>query len=148
MSTHSSVVTINLQPGWQGRIRRQSPEAPAIQAGNFSLPTDDTGLGHSALALLRPGHIFINVIDLGPPWPEMVGVQNWAEDDLPLTITADDFRRFEGIGPSAVADRSLAVRWAVVRGHALVVQVSFGGRELGRGLFESANRALAGVDIA
>jgi hypothetical protein len=121
--------------------------ATNLQAGNFQLPADDIGLGHKAVDLLEShsDRIYINITDLGPPDPRWPNV--WVDATPPISVGRSDFGIFESVGPCAVCDRSLARRWVIVNGHALIVLVSFGTRHPEDAVLARANEVLASLAV-
>jgi hypothetical protein len=141
-------LSISLPSDWDGRISKQGRHyATVLQAGNFRLPPDDIGLGEKAVEALesRSERIYINIHDLGPPDPGRSNL--WVDATLPVSMGRSDFGIFEGVGPCAVCEHSLARRWVVVKGHALIVLVSFGTRDPEDSMLARANEVLASFSV-
>lgn len=136
-------LSIELPAGWNGRIRRSSPEtAPVLNAANFVLPSRDNGVGTKAQKLLRPGRIYIAVTDLGPPSSHLQKGR-WTKATLPIAVRPRDLGAFEGFDVPA-----LATRWLIVRRHTLLVQVAFGEQEPPNTAWSRANAVLARFSVA
>jgi hypothetical protein len=137
-------IQVVLPPDWHGHVSRKGPEwATVLHAGNFPLPEGDNGLGEKAVEALESHseRIYINITDLGPPDPGRSNL--WVDATLPVSVGPADFGMFEGVGPCAVCEHSLARRWVVVNGRALVLLVSFGTKTPSEARIAEANAALA-----
>lgn len=135
-------LTIALPEGWDGRIRRFSPDtAPVLHAANFVLPSRDNSVGTHAQKLLRPGRVLVVVTDLGQPGTHLQNAR-WVRSACPISVRPRDRGAFKGFEVPA-----LATRWLIVRRHALLVQVAFGEKEPPPRAWSRANAALARFSV-
>jgi hypothetical protein len=56
-------VTIDLPTRWDGRIFQLPDTGPTVHAGNFAVSQDNDGFGSMATDAMRPGNIFLAVVE-------------------------------------------------------------------------------------
>ena len=131
-------VSINLPPGWDGRIVKLEPNAATqVLAGNFSLPSAEDFLGAETAKAMGPQSLYVWAADLGSD-REHLQPGRWKETSLPIQIARADFGPFEG-----VASPVEAVQWAIVGEKAILVMVGFGADQPSDDLIAEANAVLA-----
>jgi hypothetical protein len=59
-------ITVDLPPGWEGRIHRHPEGDPTLHAGNFPLPVEDGDFGSRALGAMGSGGAFLVVTEYDP----------------------------------------------------------------------------------
>jgi hypothetical protein len=59
-------ITVELPPGWIGRIRPSREGLPVLQAASFPLPANDSEDGQVAQEIIGTRGIYVNLLDLGP----------------------------------------------------------------------------------
>ena len=94
-------VTVDLPPGWEGRVKRRNP-APGVEvarsagdgrlslvhAATFPLPVDTEDFGGRAVEQMRGGDALVTLVEYGP---ESVGTALFASQGMPRRLTAADF---------------------------------------------------------
>lgn len=130
-------VSIDLPPGWDGRIVKPEPEvATHVLAGNFSLPSAENFLGAETAKAMGPQSLYVWAAGFDPAHEQLS--RRWIETLLPIQIARTDFGSFEG-----VASRAEAVRWVIVEKKAILVMVGFGADQPSDDLIAEANAVLA-----
>jgi hypothetical protein len=56
-------ITVDLPPGWEGRIYKRPEGDPTLHAANFPLPVEDGDFGSRALAAMGSGGAFLVVTE-------------------------------------------------------------------------------------
>jgi hypothetical protein len=59
-------ISVELPPGWIGRIRPSREGLPALQAASFPLPANDSEDGQVAQESIGTSGTYVNLLDLGP----------------------------------------------------------------------------------
>lgn len=134
-------LSIELPPGWQGRVIRPAAEVAAqLIAGNFALPPHEDHLGPKTRQAMTPQSIYVWLaVD---PVHEHLQPNRWVDASLPIHIAPSDFGAFEG-----VESPSEAVRWLIVDGEAVLVIVGFGVANPTGAMLAEANRVLASLTL-
>jgi hypothetical protein len=135
-------VSIDLPPGWEGRIVKPEPEvathvvATHVLAGNFSLPSAENFLGPETAKAMGPQSLYVWAAGFDSAHEQLS--RRWIETSLPIPIGRADFGPFEG-----VASPVEAVRWVIVEEKAILVMVGFGAVQPSDDLIAEANAVLA-----
>jgi hypothetical protein len=83
-------VSIDLPPGWEGRVRRDDlPSSVALarlHAGNFALPVDTADYGGGAVERMRGGHLFVALLEFERA---SAGTPLFADAGVPQLDTSD-----------------------------------------------------------
>lgn len=85
-------LTANLPDRWDGRIFALPDTGPVMHLGNFAVPADDNGFGAAATAAMRPGHVFVAVVEYIGLTPGPPGTAYSAQGVPRLSLGASSFQ--------------------------------------------------------
>jgi hypothetical protein len=138
--------SLTLPTGWNGRVLfpNDPGQLPVIQAGNFTLPADDSTDGSAHIQpQMGPSDIFIWIADYGRPPAWMQTSPNWPQTNLPIAVSeADDHGTYEG----QVVPLFL-LRHVIVQDHALLVGVEFGTAHPTTDTYQLVNKTLSTLTL-
>jgi len=89
-------ISVTIPAGWNGRLFDRfdaEPEFltnPTLQAGSFTLPSDDGTFGQAAIRRMRVGDVFVVLYEAGGP--EIANVGQYSATSLPRSIRADELQ--------------------------------------------------------
>ena len=93
LSAHG--LSIDLPPGWEGRIFRHPGGEPTLHAGDFPLPHSDGDFGSRTTAEMPPGSTLLVLTEYRPGQGLVPGQGLFAGAEIPLPL---DVRRFSSRG--------------------------------------------------
>lgn len=82
-------ITVDLPPGWEGRIYKRPEGDPTLHAANFPLPLEDGDFGSRALAAMGNGGAFLVVTEYEPALAGQGLFSPPAPSPLPATSELD-----------------------------------------------------------
>lgn len=144
MNVQGYGLKIALPSGWYGRVsQRSSQDATVLQAASVPLAAGDE-TGESTQSSMRGGDVYIKVIDIGAPPPNLLERDPaWSALSGPVTIRRFDLSpNFEAVSLPAYGMRSL-----VINGRAIMLFVGFGSDPADAQLAQ-ANAVLASLTVA
>lgn len=89
-------ICLEVPPGWEGRIRRQTPDEPhgrtynVLHAATLPLTSDRADYGGGVVERLGTNDIFVSLIEFGP---EEAGSALYQETDQIPTLNLTEFHR-------------------------------------------------------
>jgi hypothetical protein len=137
---------LTIPPDWDGRVLFANTPGvmPVIQAGNFSLPADDTTDGAGTIQnQMGPDDVFIWIGSYGtaPSW--MFSSSLWQQTTLPITVTANDAGRYDGQTVPL-----FLLRHVIVHHQALLVGVEFGTATPSADAYNQVNHILSTLTLS
>ncbi len=164
MQLTSHGITVDLPPGWEGRIIKRTQPSPAPSVGkgtaalggsgreertypithlaNFALPNDRGDFGSGAVDLMDGSHVFVTLFEYGP---ESVGQPLFRDQGRPTRVRAAQF------SPNQL-QRTLAGQagfqvFFTEQGRAFSLYIVLGSADNARPLVALANEVLAAITI-
>jgi hypothetical protein len=136
-------ITVDLPPGWEGRIYRRPEGDPTLHAGNFSLPVEDGDFGTRALDAMRSGGVFLVATEYDRA---LAGVGLFSQEaPVPLPATSElNAWALLRVRPGQFGIQ----RFMTVGGRAFCVYVVVGTVPGTSALLAAANRVLRSLAIA
>ena len=135
-------ISVDLPPGWEGRIYRRPEGDPTLHAGNFPLPMEDGDFGTRALETMRSDGAFLVATEYDPALAGQGLFSQEAPAPLPATSELNAWALLR-VRPGQFGIQ----RFMTVGGRAFCVYVVVGSIPGPSALLGEANRVLRSLSI-